>query len=84
MELEGEGPVIDAPLIAAAQKVEHYEIAAYGCLRTYAELLGYSQAARLLEQNLAEEEAADKKLTQLGEGGINESAVAVGEESEED
>lgn len=84
MEEEGEGPVVDAALISAAQKVEHYEIAAYGCLRTYAELLGYTQAARLLEQNLAEEEAADKKLTQLGEGGINESAVAVGEESEED
>lgn len=84
MEEEGEGPVIDAALIAAAQKVEHYEIAAYGCLRTYAELLGYTQAVRLLEQNLAEEEAADKKLTQLGEGGINESAVAVGEESEDE
>ena len=84
MEEEGEGPVIDAALIAAAQKVEHYEIAAYGCLRTYAELLGYTQAVRLLEQNLAEEEAADKKLTQLGEGGINESAVAVGEEREDE
>lgn len=84
MEEDGEGPVIDAALISAAQKVEHYEIAAYGCLRTYAQLLGYNQAARLLEQNLAEEEAADKKLTQLGEGGINESAVAVGEESEEE
>lgn len=83
LEEEGEGPVIDAALIASAQKVEHYEIAAYGCLRTYAELLGYNQAARLLEQNLAEEEAADKKLTQLGEGGINASAVAVGEEGEE-
>ncbi|HEX7337255.1 MAG TPA: ferritin-like domain-containing protein [Gemmatimonadales bacterium] len=84
MEEDGEGPVIDAALISAAQKVEHYEIAAYGCLRTYANLLGYNQAARLLEQNLAEEEAADKKLTQLGEGGINESAVAVGEASEEE
>ena len=84
MEEDGEGPVIDAALISAAQKVEHYEIAAYGCLRTYANLLGYNQAARLLEQNLAEEEAADKKLTQLGEGGINESAVAAGEASEEE
>jgi ferritin-like metal-binding protein YciE len=83
MEEEGEPQVIDAALIAAAQKVEHYEIAAYGCLRTYAELLGYSEAVQLLGQNLQEEEAADKKLTQLGEGGINEAAVAVGESEEE-
>jgi ferritin-like metal-binding protein YciE len=79
LEEEGEGSVLDAALIAAAQKVEHYEIATYGCLRTYAQLLGHSEAARLLEQTLAEEEAADKKLTQLGESGINEAAAAVGE-----
>ena len=79
LEEEGEGSVLDAALIAAAQKVEHYEIATYGCLRTYAQLLGHSEAAKLLEQTLAEEEAADKKLTQLGESGINEAAAAVGE-----
>jgi len=78
MEEEGEPEVLDAALIASAQKIEHYEIAAYGCLRTYAELLGYSEAAQLLEQNLKEEEAADKKLNTLAEGGINESAAAVG------
>jgi ferritin-like metal-binding protein YciE len=83
MEEEGEPPVMDAALIAAAQKVEHYEIAAYGCLRTYAGLLGYSEAVQLLSQNLREEEAADKKLTQLGESGINQAAVAVGEREEE-
>lgn len=83
MEKEGEAPVMDAALIASAQKVEHYEIAAYGCLRTYAQLLGHDQAAKLLAQTLAEEEAADKKLTELGEGGINEAAVAVGEEERE-
>jgi ferritin-like metal-binding protein YciE len=83
MEEEGEGPVIDAALIAAGQKVEHYEIATYGCLRTYAELLGHTEAVRLLAQTLAEEEAADKKLTELGEGGINDSAAAVGEEAGE-
>jgi ferritin-like metal-binding protein YciE len=83
MEKDGEGPVIDAALIASAQKVEHYEIAAYGCLRTYARLLGHTQAVKLLEQTLAEEEATDKKLTELGEGGINEAAVAVGQEIEE-
>jgi ferritin-like metal-binding protein YciE len=84
MAEEGEGPVIDAALIASAQKVEHYEIAAYGCLRTYAQLLGLDEAARLLEQTLAEEEATDKKLTELGEGGINEAAVLVGREAEEE
>jgi ferritin-like metal-binding protein YciE len=83
LEEDAAEPVLDAGLIAGAQKVEHYEIASYGCLRTYAQLLGYDQAVRLLEQNLAEEEAADKKLTQLGEGGINEAAAAVGGESEE-
>jgi ferritin-like metal-binding protein YciE len=84
MEEEGEAPVLDAALIAAAQKVEHYEIAAYGCLRTYAQLLGYDEAERLLQQTLEEEEATDKTLTQLGESGINEAAVAAGAGSEEE
>jgi ferritin-like metal-binding protein YciE len=78
LEEDGEPAVIDAALIASAQRVEHYEIAAYGCLRTYAQLLGYSQAEQLLQQTLEEEEAADKKLTELGESGINEAAAAVG------
>ena len=84
MEEEGEPQVLDAALIASAQKVEHYEIAAYGCLRTYAELLGYSEAAQLLQQNLQEEEATDKKLTALGESGINEAAVMAGADEEEE
>jgi ferritin-like metal-binding protein YciE len=84
LEKESDESVLDAALIAAAQKVEHYEIASYGCLRTYAQLLGRTQAVKLLEQTLAEEEAADQKLTQLGESGINEAAAAVGSESEED
>jgi ferritin-like metal-binding protein YciE len=84
LEKESDESVLDAALIAAAQKVEHYEIASYGCLRTYAQLLGQTQAVKLLEQTLAEEEAADKKLTQLGESGINEAAAAVGSEIEED
>jgi ferritin-like metal-binding protein YciE len=84
MEEEGEAPVLDAALIASAQKVEHYEIAAYGCLRTYAQLLGLSQAEQLLEQTLEEEEATDKKLTELGESGINEAAVAAGAGMEEE
>jgi ferritin-like metal-binding protein YciE len=84
MEKEGEGPVIDAALIASAQRVEHYEIAAYGCLRTYAQLLGLEQAVQLLQQTLEEEEATDKILTQLGESGINEAAASVGAGSEEE
>jgi ferritin-like metal-binding protein YciE len=55
----------DAALIAAAQKVEHYEIAGYGCVRTYAELLGHQKAARVLQKTLDEEGATDKSLTQL-------------------
>jgi len=78
LEKDGEPAVIDAALIASAQRVEHYEIAAYGCLRTYAELLGYSQAQRLLQETLQEEEAADKKLTQIGESGINQAAATAG------
>jgi ferritin-like metal-binding protein YciE len=84
MEKDGEGPVIDAALIASAQRVEHYEIAAYGCLRTYAELLGQDQAVQLLQQTLEEEETTDKLLTQLGESGINEAAAAVGVGAEEE
>jgi ferritin-like metal-binding protein YciE len=84
LEEDGDPAVIDAALIAAAQRVEHYEIAAYGCLRTYAQLLGLGAAARLLEQNLNEEEAADEKLNALAEGGINQAAVAAGEEEAEE
>jgi ferritin-like metal-binding protein YciE len=84
LEQDGEPAVIDAALIASAQRVEHYEMAAYGCLRTYASLLGYTKAEQLLQQTLQEEEATDEKLTQLGEGGINEAAAAVGAESEEE
>jgi ferritin-like metal-binding protein YciE len=84
MEEDGEPMVMDAALIASAQKVEHYEIAAYGCLRTYAELLGYTEAVQLLQQNLQEEEATDKKLNALAEGGINESAAMAGAGQEEE
>jgi ferritin-like metal-binding protein YciE len=59
--------VQDAGIIAAAQRVEHYEIAAYGCLRTYAELLQNRQAVDLLEQTLQEEKDADEKLTELAQ-----------------
>jgi ferritin-like metal-binding protein YciE len=84
MEKDGEGAGIDAALIAAAQKVEHYEIAAYGCLRTYAQLLGLSQAEQLLQQTLDEEEATDKKLTELGQAGINQAAATAGAGAEQE
>jgi len=73
-EAEAETAVMDAALIAAAQKVEHYEIAAYGCVCTYAELLGYDQVHELLGQNLDEEETTDQKLTVLAENVINQGA----------
>jgi ferritin-like metal-binding protein YciE len=66
---------LDAGLIGAAQKVEHYEIAAYGTARTHAEMLGYRKIAKLLQQTLNEEGLTDKKLTQLAESLINVEAV---------
>jgi len=73
--------VKDAAIIAAAQRVEHYEIAAYGTVRTFANLLGETEAATLLEQTLEEEKETDEKLTQLAEG-INVAAEeASGSES---
>jgi ferritin-like metal-binding protein YciE len=78
---EGDEAVIDAALISAAQRVEHYEMAAYGCLRTYATLLGQTKAATLLGQTLKEEEAADQLLSKLAEGGVNEAALSASEGS---
>jgi ferritin-like metal-binding protein YciE len=72
---EFEDNALDAALIGAAQKVEHYEIAGYGTARTHAEMLGYTKVARLLQQTLNEEGATDKKLTQLAESVINAEAV---------
>ncbi len=71
---DGQGDVRDAGLIASAQRVEHYEIAGYGCARTYAQLLGDKQGARLLETTLREEAATDKKLTKLARSVINVKA----------
>ena len=68
-------PAINAALIAAAQKVEHYEIASYGCLHEWAGLLGNERAAGLLEEILAEEKAADEKLTGLARASSNEEAL---------
>jgi ferritin-like metal-binding protein YciE len=80
MDERAEPDVMDAGLIAAAQKVEHYEIACYGCLATWAEQLGMQEAVDLLRQNLDEEKTADRKLTELAERHINREA-AEGEEA---
>ena len=80
---KGQEAVLDAALIAAAQRVEHYQIAAYGCVITYAGLLGDRNAEKLLKQTLAEEEATDKALTALGQSGINQAAVAAGQNKQD-
>lgn len=71
---EADNEVRDAGLIAAAQRVEHYEIAGYGCARTYAQMLGEKEAEKLLQATLDEEGAADKKLTELAMSEINVAA----------
>lgn len=71
IKMKGDSAAIDAGLIAAAQRVEHYEIAGYGCVRTYAAQIGDRQGAMLLQQTLDEEGTTDKRLTQLAEQVIN-------------
>ena len=72
---EGDPSVLDAAIICAAQRVEHYEIAGYGCARTFAGLLGDNEAADLLQQTLDEEGQTDKRLTELAESSINQEAA---------
>jgi len=72
---EFDDEVLDAAMIGAAQKVEHYEIAAYGTARTHAQMLGMTKAARLLQQTLDEEGRTDKKLTDLAERVVNLEAL---------
>ncbi len=74
----GDPNVRDAALIAAAQRVEHYEIAGYGTVRTLAQHLGQEEAARILQQTLDEEAACDKKLTEIAESLVNVKAAAKG------
>jgi ferritin-like metal-binding protein YciE len=69
-------PALDAGLLAAAQAVEHYEIARYGTLKTWAAELGLNQAVKLLEKTLAEEKKTDEALTQLAESEVNQHAQA--------
>jgi ferritin-like metal-binding protein YciE len=75
LEEDVEDDVLDAGLIGAAQKVEHYEIASYGCLKTYASLLGNDRAAELLETTLNEEKQTDQLLTEIAERSINVEAM---------
>jgi ferritin-like metal-binding protein YciE len=82
LEENGEQSVLDAGIIAAAQKVEHYEIASYGTVRTFAQLLGEKDAAKLLQQTLDEEGAANKKLNELAEGIVNPEALFEDAEAE--
>ena len=77
MDADADASVRDVALIAAAQKVEHYEIAAYGAVCTYAEILGYDQVHELLGQNLDEEETTDQKLTALAEHIIGQAVAGV-------
>jgi ferritin-like metal-binding protein YciE len=79
LEDDMDDDVRDAGLICAAQKVEHYEIAGYGCVRTFAEQLGHGDAAAVLQQTLEEESAANELLTKIAMSSINEEAMAGGE-----
>jgi ferritin-like metal-binding protein YciE len=73
---DGESDVKDAALIAAAQRVEHYEIAGYGSVRTFAQQLGHEDIAELLQQTLDEEYGADETLTKIAESSVNSSAAS--------
>ncbi|HEY9420013.1 MAG TPA: ferritin-like domain-containing protein [Thermoanaerobaculia bacterium] len=76
MQEDMDEDVMDAALISSAQKIEHYEIASYGTVRTYANLLGEKEHVKLLQQTLDEEGNMDKQLTQLAESEINVEAMA--------
>jgi len=90
MEEDFDDMTMDACLIAAGQRAEHYEMAAYGTLVAWARVMGHDEAAKLLQKNLDEEKAADQKLSQLAEGGLNQEAADAanadddGEEEEDD
>lgn len=76
IEEDGDATVKDAAFIAAAQRVEHYEIAGYGCARTFAQRLGMEGIARILQRSLDEEKSADGKLNDLAMSRVNERALA--------
>lgn len=82
LEHDGDPSVLDAAIIGAAQRVEHYEIAAYGTARAHATALGYDDLATLLGETLTEEEEANDLLTKIAEGGINRLAATMEEEDD--
>jgi ferritin-like metal-binding protein YciE len=87
LEEDADDATMDALLIASAQRAEHYEMAAYGTLVAWAQAMGHTEAAELLQETLEEEKTTDEKLTTLAEGGINQQAADLahgGEEDEED
>jgi ferritin-like metal-binding protein YciE len=84
LEEDAEPFAMDAAIIASGQRAEHYEMAAYGSLIAWADALGLPQVSQLLQQTLDEEKAADEKLTELAEAGINEMAAASEPGDEED
>jgi ferritin-like metal-binding protein YciE len=75
MDEDFDDAAMDASLIAAAQRAEHYEMAAYGTLVAWARAMGHTEAAELLEETLDEEKAADEKLSSIAEAGINQEAA---------
>jgi hypothetical protein len=83
MEEDFDDATMDACLIAAGQRAEHYEMAAYGTLVAWARALGHDEAAELLQQTLDEEKAADEKLSGLAEGGINQLAADASQPEDE-
>lgn len=84
MEEDFDDSTMDAALIASAQRVEHYEMAAYGTLVAWAKVMGHNEALDLLEETLEEEKATDAKLTQLAESGINQEAADAAHPQEEE
>ena len=78
MDEEGPDPVVDAGLIAVAQRIEHYEISAYGSAAAIADRLGHTEVAALLRESLAEEVAADRTLSELATQEVNDTALAAG------
>jgi ferritin-like metal-binding protein YciE len=84
MEEDFDDTTMDACLIASGQRAEHYEMAAYGTLVAWAQAMGHTEVAGLLQQTLDEEKAADQKLTGLAEGGINQTAADLAHPEEDD
>jgi len=84
LEEDFDETTMDACLIAAAQRVEHYEMAAYGTLVSWARVMGHTEAADLLEETLDEEKAADATLSSIAKGGINQAAAEAADEGEGD